>query len=167
MPAFFLSVFRFFRLLMSGHQAVAIENAALRLQLAAYQRQHKRPVLTSWDRWFWVALRRWWSGWRGPLFYLQADTVTRGHRERFRRFWARLSKPHSRRRGRPATAVEIRRLIEQMAAANPLWRAPRIHGELQMLGIAISERTVSRILRRLPAHQANRGRPFFTTISVR
>ena len=143
MPAFFLSVFRFFRLLMSGHQAVAIENAALRLQLAAYQRQHKRPVLTSWDRWFWVALRRWWSGWRGPLFYLQADTVTRWHRERFRRFWARLSKPHSRCRGRPATAVEIRRLIEQMAVANPLWRAPRIHGELQMLGIAISERTVS------------------------
>src|SRR5215510_853722 len=149
MPAFFLSVFRFFRLLMSGHQAVAIENAALRLQLAAYQRQHKRPVLTFLDRLFWVALRRWWSGWRGPLFYLQADTVTRWHRERFRRFWARLSKPHSRRRGRPATAVEIRRLIEQMAVANPLWRAPRIHGELQMLGIAISERTVSRILRRL------------------
>ena len=149
MPAFFLSVFRFFRLLISGHQAVAIENAALRLQLAAYQRQHKRPVLTSWDRLFWVALRRLWSGWRGPLFYLQADTVTRWHRERFRRFWARLSKPHSRRRGRPATAVEIRRLIEQMAVANPLWRAPRIHGELQMLGIAISERTVSRILRRL------------------
>ena len=77
MPAFFLSVFRFFRLLMSGHQAVAIENAALRLQLAAYQRQHKRPVLTSLDRWFWVALRRWWSGWGGPLLYLQADTVTR------------------------------------------------------------------------------------------
>jgi hypothetical protein len=45
--------------------------------------------------------------------------------------------------------VEIRRLIEQMAVANPLWRAPRIHGDLQMLGIAISERTVSRILRRL------------------
>jgi len=45
--------------------------------------------------------------------------------------------------------VEIRRLIEQMVVADPLWRAPRIHGELKMLGIAISERTVSRILRRL------------------
>ena len=51
--------------------------------------------------------------------------------------------------GRPATAAEICRLIERMAAANPLWRAPRIHGELKMLGIAISERTVSRMLRRL------------------
>jgi putative transposase len=55
-----------------------------------------------------------------------------------------------RHRGRPGTAVEIRRLIERMVAANPLWRALRIQGELTMLGIEISERTVSRILRRLP-----------------
>jgi len=41
----------------------------------------------------------------------------------------------------------IRQLILQMATANPLWRAPRIHGELKMLGITISERTVSRLLR--------------------
>jgi hypothetical protein len=52
--------------------------------------------------------------------------------------------------GRPATAFEIRRLIERMVAANSLWGAPRIHGELKMLGIEISERTVSRILRGLP-----------------
>jgi hypothetical protein len=45
--------------------------------------------------------------------------------------------------------IEVRRLIERMVAANPLRRAPRLHGELQMLGIQISERTVSRILRRL------------------
>src|SRR5437588_225921 len=57
-------------------------------------------------------------------------------RERFRKFWARLSKPQRRRRGRPSTATELRRLIEQMATANPLWRAPRIHGELKMLGVA-------------------------------
>jgi transposase InsO family protein len=57
---------------------------------------------------------------------------------------------NQRHRGRPATAVEIRRLIERMVAANPLWRAPRIHSELTMVGIEISERTVSRILRRLP-----------------
>src|SRR5215467_10063393 len=126
MPALFLFLFRFFRLLVSGHQAVALENAALRLQLAAFQRKRKRPVLTTLDRVFWITLRRWWSGWRRPLFYVQADTVTRWQRERFRRFWARLSKRRSRRRCRPATAVEIRRLIEQMVVANPLWRAPRI-----------------------------------------
>src|SRR3954449_9172216 len=148
MPALFLLVFRFVRLLLSGHQAVAIENAALRIQVAAFQRKRKRPLLTTCDRVFWITLRRLWSDWRHPLMYVQADTVVRWQRERFRRFWARLTKPR-RGRGRPGTATELRRLIERTAAANPLWRAPRIHGELKMLGIAISERTVSRILRKL------------------
>ena len=92
MPALVLCLIRFVRLLLSGHQAVAIENAALRLQLAAFRRQRKRPVLTIMDRMFWIALRRLWSGWRRPLLYVQADTVVRWQRERFRRFWARLSK---------------------------------------------------------------------------
>jgi hypothetical protein len=133
-----------------GRQALAIENAALRLQLAAFQRRRKRQVLTTLDRVFWITLHRLWSDWRRPLIYVQPDTVVRWQRERFRRFWARLSKPPRRRRGRPITAAEIRRLIEELVPANPLWRAPRIHGELKMLGIAISERTASRILRRLP-----------------
>src|SRR5262249_25146642 len=103
----------------------------------------------AFDRIFWISLRQWWSGWRSPLIYVQPDTVARWHRERFRKFWARLSRSHHRRPGRPATAVDLRRLIERMAAGNPLWRAPRIHGELKMLGIDISERTVSRIIRSL------------------
>jgi hypothetical protein len=134
---------------MSGHGAIAMENAALRLQLAAFQRKRKRPVLTSFDRLFWVGLSLTWNGWRATLAYVQPDTVVRWQRERFRKFWARLSRVNRRLRGRPATAVKIRRLIEGMVAANPLWRAPRIHGELKMLGIEISERTVSRILRTL------------------
>ena len=128
---------------------MAIENAALRMQLIAFQRKRKRPLLTTLDRLFWITLRSLWSDWRNPLIYVRADTVVRWQHERFRRFWARLSKPQRRRRGRPGIAAELRRLIERMAAANPLWRAPRIHGELEMLGITISERTVSRILRRL------------------
>lgn len=150
MPALLLSIFRFVRLLLSGHQALAIENAALRLQLAAFQRKRKRPVLTTFDRVFWITLRRLWSAWRRPLLYVRADPAARWQRERFRRFWSRLSKRHGSRGGRPATAVGIRRLIERVVVANPLWRAPRIHGELQMLGIAISERTVSRTLRGIP-----------------
>src|SRR5712691_386540 len=149
MPIVFLSIFRFVRLLMSGHGAIAMENAALRLQLAAFQRKRKRPVLTSFDRLFWVGLSLIWNGWRATLAYVQPDTVVRWQRERFRKFWAHLSRVNRRRGGRPATAVEIRRLIERMVATNPLWRAPRIHGELKMLGIEISERTVSRILRTL------------------
>jgi hypothetical protein len=159
MPVLFLLVFRFVRLLLSGHQAVGIENAALRMQIAGFQRKRKRPLLTTLDRVFWITLRSVWSEWRHPLIYVQADTVVRWH-ERFRRFWAGLSKPQCRRRGRPGTAAEFRRLIEQMAAANPLWRAPRIHGELKMLGIAISERTVSRILRKLRRPPSQTWRTF-------
>ena len=92
--------------------------------------------------------------------YIQADTVVRWQRERFRRFWVRLSKRNRRRRGRPATAVEIRRLIDEMAKANPLWRAPRIHGELKMLGIQISERTISRLLRKLPRRPSQTWKTF-------
>ena len=168
MPTLVLFLFRFARLLFSGHAAVAAENAALRLQLAAFQRKQKRPVLTAFDRLFWVGLSLLWNRWRVPLMYVRADTVVRWQRERFRRFWAGLSsRGNRRRRGRPATAVKIRRLIEEMAAVNPLWRAPRIHGELKMLGIQISERTVSRILRKLPRRPARPGRRFCTTTSIK
>jgi hypothetical protein len=160
MPTFLLFLFRFARLLFSGHAAVAVENAALRLQLAAFQRKRRRPALTSLDRLFWAGLSLLWKRWRSPLIYVRADTVVRWQRERFRRFWARLSRRNPRRRGRPATAVENRRLIERMAAANPLWRAPRIHGELKMLGIEISERTVSRLLRKLPRRPSQSWKTF-------
>ena len=94
------------------------------------------------------------------LIYVRADTVVRWQRERFPRFWAGLSKRNQRRRGRPATAGEIRRLMDGMAAANPLWRAPRIHGELKMLGLEISERTVSRLLRKLPRQPGQTWKTF-------
>ena len=96
---FFLLAFRFVRLLLSGHQAVALENAALRMQIAAFQR--KRPLLTTLDRVFWIGHRSLRCDWRQPLLYVQADTVVRWQRERFRRFWARLSKPQRQGQGRP------------------------------------------------------------------
>src|SRR4029434_7028576 len=65
MPALLLCLVRFLRLLLSGHQAVAIENAGLRLQLAAFRRKRRRPVLTIFDRLFWVGLSRVWRGWVG------------------------------------------------------------------------------------------------------
>ena len=160
MPTLILLRFRFARLLFSGQAAIVVENAALRLQLAAFQRQRRRPVLTSLDRLFWVGLCLLWKRWRAPLMYARADTVIRWQRERFRRFWARLSRRNRRRRGRPTTAVEIRRQIDEMAVANPLWRAPRMHGELKMLGIEISERTVSRLLRKLPRRPSQTWKTF-------
>jgi putative transposase len=150
MAAIFLCLFRFLLLLGSGHQVVALENLALRRQLAAFRRKRKRPILTEWDRLFWIGLARVWAGWKGALIVVQPDTVLRWQRDRFRRYWAVLSRSKHCPRGRPALSPEARRLILQMAAANPLWRAPRIHGELKMLGIVVSERTVSRVLRTIP-----------------
>jgi putative transposase len=132
MEAIFLCLFRFLHLLGSGHQAVALENLALRRQLATFRRKCKRPSLTERDRLFWIGLARVWAGWRGALIVVQPETVLRWQRDRFRRYWAALSRSKHRPRGRPALAPEARRLILPMAAANPLWRAPRIHGELNL-----------------------------------
>jgi len=71
MAVLFLLVFRFVRLLFSGHQAVAIENAALRMQIVAFQRKRKQPLLTTLDRVFWITLRSLWDDWRKPLLYVQ------------------------------------------------------------------------------------------------
>jgi hypothetical protein len=73
-------------------QAVAVENLALRLRLAAFKRKRK-PVLTQLDRLFWVGLSQFWSGWRDSLVFVLPDTVVRWQRDRFRRSWARLSQP--------------------------------------------------------------------------
>jgi putative transposase len=145
MPAFLLTLFRFIRLLGSGHQAVVLENLALRQQLAIYKRKQKRPRLMPRDRWFWMALAKIWKGWRRTLFVVHPDTVVCWQRERFRVYWTRLSKRCGK-PGRPRTSHQIRNLILVLANANPLWRAPRIHGELRKLGIKVSERTVSRVL---------------------
>jgi hypothetical protein len=95
MSTLILCLFRFVQLLGSGHQAVAAENLALRLQLAAFRRKRKRPLLTELDRLFWIGLSRVWSGWREAVIFVQPETVVRWQRERFRRFWARLSQRQS------------------------------------------------------------------------
>ncbi len=101
------------------------------------------------DRWFWMTVSVMWKNWRQALLIVHPDTVVRWQRERFRRHWGGLSSKPGR-IGRPPIKREIRRLIQTLAKANPLWRAPRIHGELKKLGIAVSERTVSRVLRSIP-----------------
>ena len=108
--------------------------------------REKRPRLAERDRWFWIVLSLGWKNWRRALLVVHPDTVVRWQRERFQRYWSNLSKKTAV-RGRPPITTEIRKLIRTLAEANPLWRAPRIHGELQKLGIVVSERTVSRILR--------------------
>ena len=140
-----LGLFRLVWLFGKGHQAVVLENLALRQQLSVYRRKHKRPRMVERDRWFWIALSVVGKEWRRALCMVHPDTVVRWQRKRFARYWAQLSN-RSARTGRPPVSSQIRRLIRTLAQANPLWRAPRIHGELKKLGIEVSERSVSRIL---------------------
>jgi transposase InsO family protein len=157
---FLLGLFRLVWLFGKGHHAVALENLALRQQLSIYKRKQKRPRLAVRDRWFWIAISVLWKDWRKALIVVHPDTVVRWHRERFRRYWAHLSE-RSRRTGRPSISPEVRKLIRTLAQANPLWGAPRIHGELQKLGIVVSERTVSRILRTVQRPPSQTWRTFF------
>jgi putative transposase len=147
------------RLLLSGRNAreIALENLALRQQLAVMKRQRPRPRLRSADRLFWVWLSRIWPHWRKALLLVRPETVVGWHRQGFRLFWTWISR--RKRCGRPGVSREVRDLIRKMAEANPLWGAPRIHGERLKLGIEISERTVSRLLprRRKPPSQTWRA----------
>ncbi len=133
--------------LFSSRKDLLLENLALRQQLAVLKRKNQRPRLNALDRLFWVAVKRLWTGWKDCLLVVTTSTVVRWHRASFRLYWRFLSK------GKVALErkridKETRDLIFRMVAENPTWGAPRIHGELLKLGFDISERTVSRWVRR-------------------
>ena len=123
-----------------------IENIALRQQLAIMQRNNKCPRILMKDRVFWVILFRFWKNWRNTLVIVKPATVVKWHRKGFKLFWKFKSRKKG--PGRPKISPEIFKLVLKMANANPLWGAPRIHGELLKLGIEISERTVSTLIQR-------------------
>jgi len=122
------------------------ENLALRHQLVVLKRYHNRPRLKERDRLFWVLLSRIWSGWRESVLIVQPDTVVRWHNRAFKLYWRHKSRGGK--RGRPPLDPEVKALVLKMADFDPLWGAPKIHGELLKLGLVTSERTVSGILRR-------------------
>jgi len=128
---------------MSQRQ-LTLENLALRQQLAMLKPSVKRPRVSTLDRLFWILFSRYVDGWRAMLHALHPDTVVRWHREGFRRYW--IWKSRRQHVGRPSVEIEIRKLIRQMQAANMGWGAPRIHSELQKLGIDISQSTVSKYM---------------------
>src|SRR5438552_1277640 len=137
------------RALVRRRSDLVLENLALRQQVAALAAKGGRPRITAVDHWFWIALRRWWSHWTEVLVFVKPETVVRWHRAGFRRYWTWLSRRG--RRGRPRTGESLRALIRRMATENAGGGAPKIHGELRMLGFVLSERTVSRYLPRKPA----------------
>jgi len=130
---------------LKSQRELALENLALRQQLAILHRKSKRPKLHKADRAFWVALCRLWPDWHNALILVKPETVIVWHRKGFRLYWTWKSRNRG---GRPPIDREIRTLIRRMAIENPTWGAPRIHGELLKLGFEVGEATVSRYMRR-------------------
>ena len=129
---------------LKSRRNLLLEILALRHQLLVLSRCSKRPRLTPLDRVLWAWLSQAWGGWKSRLCLVQPSTVLQWHRAGFRLFWQWKSRP--RKCGRKTIASDTIHLIGQMSRANPLWGAPRIHGELLKLGVAIAQRTVAKYM---------------------
>ena len=122
------------------------ENALLRQQLLVLRRSVKRPRCTPADRALLVLLAGRVRAWRSALLIVQPDTLLRWHRQLFRGFWQRKSRAASSGR-QPKVSAEMIALIREMAAANRLWGAERIRGELLKLDIRVAKWTVQKYMR--------------------
>src|SRR4030081_2034865 len=129
------------------------ENAVLRHQLIVLTRRlHGRVRLTNNERWFFIQLYRWFPSILQVLTILRPETLVRWHRAGFRCYWRWKSRPLG---GRPQIETELRVLIRRMSVENPLWGAPRIHGELLKLGFEVAQSSVAKYMvkRRGPPSQ--------------
>src|SRR5208337_3008932 len=139
--------------------ALLLEWIALRHQIAVLERcRTRRPCFRLLDRLFWIVFSRWWPRWRDSLIIVQPETVLRWRRDGWSALWRYRARGRWR-GGRPRISSEVRDLIAQMARQNFLWGAPRIHGELLMLGFSVSQATVSRYL---PARSRRPGQSWRT-----
>ena len=130
---------------LRSRASLELEVVALRHQVAVLRRQRSgRLRLFCTDRLLWVWLYRVWPRALQAMLLVKPATVVQWQRKGFRLYWRWRSR--SRQIGRPKTSTEIRQLIRQMSMANPIWGAPRIHGELLMLGIDVSQAPVGRYM---------------------
>ena len=137
-------ILHLFRSLFRTRESLALENLALRHQLYVLQRPRSRIRLKPHDRLVWVVLSHISKDWRHALTIVRPETVIRWHRQGVRLYW----RWKSRLRGRPRASHEVRDLVRRMALENPLWGAPRIHGEMLKLGLDVAQATVSRYMPR-------------------
>ena len=120
------------------------ENAALRYQLIVLRRKvGGRVRLTNGDRLFFIQLYRWFPSVLKVITVIRPETLVRWHRAGFRRYWCWKSRPFG---GRPQISAELRTLIRRMSIENPLWGAPRIHGELLKLGFEVAQSSVAKYM---------------------
>src|SRR5665811_475504 len=120
------------------------ENAVFRHQLIVLRRKvHGRVRLANNDRWFLIQLYRWFSSILQVLTIVQPETLVRWHRAGFRYYWRWKSRATG---GRPQIETDLRALIRRMSIENPLWGAPRIHGELLKLGFDVAQSSVAKYM---------------------
>ena len=120
------------------------ENAALRHQLVVLRRKMRGRVrLTNSDRWFFIQLYRWFPSILQVVKIVQPETLVRWHRAGFCCYWRWKSRSRG---GRPKIDTDLHALIRRMSVENPLWGAPRIHGELLKLGFEVAQSSVAKYM---------------------
>ena len=115
MIAWIIRVVRLLIVLVSQHRGLALENLALRQQLALYRRTRPKPMLRWYDRLIWIGLRAAWRDWKSALVIVRPATVVAWYRGGFAWYWTRRSRPSG---GRSQAGAEIRRLVREMALSN-------------------------------------------------
>lgn len=160
MASALVSLLHSLRFFARSRASLHLDIFALRHQLAVVNRTRRpRLRLTSPDRGLWAWLSQTWRGWRSVLHIVKPETVVGWHRRGFRLFWTWKSR---RRTGRSGVPADVKALIRELSTANPLWGAPRIHGELRKLGLVVSQSTVAKYIRRHPAPPSQTWRTFLT-----
>ena len=125
----------YLRGVFAARGSLALENLALRQQLATCARREKRPRLKPEERAFWAALSRVWQDWRWPLVLVQSATVIAWHRRGFQRYW----RWRSRKPGRPRIPAEQIAFIRRISSEQPGWGEDRNADELAIkLGVRYS-----------------------------
>jgi transposase InsO family protein len=120
------------------------ENTALRHQLIILRRKVRGRVrLTNNDRLLFVQLYRWFPSILKSITIMRPEALVRWHRAGFRSYWRWKSRARG---GRPQIEARLRVLIRRMSIENPLWGAPRIHGELLKLGFEVAQSTVTKYM---------------------
>ena len=134
------------------------ENAVLRHQLIVLRRRlHGRVRLTNHDRLLFILLYRWFPAILKVLTIIRPETLVRWHRTGFRCYWRWKSRPQG---GQPQIETELRVLIRRMSVENPLWGAPRVHGELLKLGFEIAQSSIAKYIVKLRGPPSQGWRTF-------
>jgi hypothetical protein len=134
------------------------ENAVLRHQLNVVRRRlHGHVRLTNHDRWFLIQPYRWVPSILQGLTIIRPETLVRWHRAGFLSYRRWKSRPLG---GRPQIDTELRALIRRMSMENPLWGAPRIHGELLKLGFEVAQSSVAKYMVKRRGPSSQRWRTF-------